>query len=105
MDVDRAIDAAAHASAASVADVPPIVVVLRELFERKSSVRLVLGGTCGICIICVTNTWLPPFFIRVHELSTAEVGSSIAVCVGFSSAPCFTSSQAGTCRRISSDSD
>lgn len=61
---------------------PPLRESLSGLFRRKSFLRLVLGGTCGIFVVYVTNAWLPPFFIRVHHLSTGQVGAWIALCVG-----------------------
>ncbi len=60
---------------------PPLRESLSGLFRRKSFLRLVLGGTCGIFVVYVTNAWLPPFFIRVHHLSTGQVGAWIALCV------------------------
>lgn len=55
---------------------------LAEIFAGKSFLRLVLGGTCGIFIVYVTNAWLPPFLIRLHALNSAQVGGWIAFCVG-----------------------
>ena len=55
---------------------------LAEIFARRSFIRLVLGGTCGIFIVYVTNAWLPSFLIRSHALNSAQVGGWIAFCVG-----------------------
>lgn len=55
---------------------------LRGLFERRSFIRLVLGGTCGIFIVYVTNTWLPPLFIRLHGLTAGQFGLWIALAIG-----------------------
>lgn len=60
----------------------PLRVSLAEIFARRSFIRLVLGGTCGIFIVYVTNAWLPSFLIRLHGLDSARVGGWIAFCVG-----------------------
>jgi MFS family permease len=60
----------------------PLRVSLAEIFARRSFIRLVLGGTCGIFIVYVTNAWLPSFLIRLHGLDSASVGGWIAFCVG-----------------------
>lgn len=60
----------------------PLRVALAEIFAQGAFVRLVLGGTCGIFIVYVTNAWLPSFFIRLHALDAAQVGGWIAFCVG-----------------------
>jgi MFS family permease len=60
----------------------PLQVSLAEIFARRSFIRLVLGGTCGIFIVYVTNAWLPSFLIRLHGLDSAQVGGWIAFCVG-----------------------
>ena len=55
---------------------------LAEIFAQSSFLRLVLGGTCGIFIVYVTNAWLPSFFMRLHALDAAQAGGWIAFCVG-----------------------
>jgi MFS family permease len=55
---------------------------LKEIFARRSFIRLVLGGTCGIFIVYVTSAWLPSFLIRLHALDSARVGGWIAFFVG-----------------------
>ena len=67
-------------------DLPPIGPTLRALFARKSYFRLVLGGTFGILIVYISGAWLPPFFIRVHGMSSAEVGVWMALSVGLGGA-------------------
>jgi len=55
---------------------------LRGLLERRSFIRLVLGGTFGIFIVYVTNAWLPPLFIRLHGLTAGQFGLWIALSIG-----------------------
>jgi MFS family permease len=55
---------------------------VRTLLAKPSYVALILGGTFGIFIIYVTNTWLPPLFIRLHGMTAKEVGSWMALCIG-----------------------
>lgn len=60
----------------------PLRQSLRGLLERRSFIRLVLGGTFGIFIVYVTNTWLPPLFIRLHGLTAEQFGLWIALAIG-----------------------
>jgi len=59
---------------------------LRGLRQRRSYIRLVLGGTFGIFIVYVTNAWLPPLFIRLHGLSATRFGLWIALAIGIGGA-------------------
>lgn len=74
---DRRIGSLAHQS-----EPTSLRVSIAEIFARRSFIRLVLGGTCGIFIVYVTNAWLPSFLIRSHGLGSAQVGGWIAFCVG-----------------------
>ncbi len=64
-------------------ELPPIGPTLRSMFERRSYIRLVLGGTFGILIVYISGAWLPPFFIRVHGMSAGEIGTWLAISIGF----------------------
>jgi MFS family permease len=63
-------------------ELPPIGPTLRGMFQRRSYIRLVLGGTFGILIVYISGAWLPPFFIRVHGMSAGEIGTWLALSVG-----------------------
>lgn len=52
------------------------------LLDRPSFIWLILGGTFGIFIIYVTNTWLPPLFIRLHGMTARQVGGWMALSIG-----------------------
>lgn len=67
-------------------ELAPIGATLRTMFDRKSYIRLVLGGTFGILIVYISGAWLPPFFIRVHGLSPGEIGTWLALSVGIGGA-------------------
>jgi MFS family permease len=67
-------------------ELPPLGPTLRSMFERKSYIRLVLGGTFGILIVYISGAWLPPFFIRVHGMSAGEIGTWLALSVGLGGA-------------------
>ena len=64
----------------------PLGPTLHGLFERRSFIRLVLGGTFGILMVYITSAWLPPFFIRVHGMSAGEIGTWLALSVGIGGA-------------------
>lgn len=52
------------------------------LLDMPSFIWLILGGTFGIFIIYVTNTWLPPLFIRLHGMTARQVGGWMALSIG-----------------------
>lgn len=63
-------------------ELPPLGAALRSMFERKSYIPLVLGGTFGILIVYISGAWLPSFFIRVHGMSAGQVGMWLALSIG-----------------------
>jgi predicted MFS family arabinose efflux permease len=71
---------------AAQGELPPLGPTLRGLFERRSYIRLVLGGTFGILMVYISGAWLPPFFIRVHHMSAGEIGTWLALSVGLGGA-------------------
>lgn len=53
----------------------------------KPRVRLLTAAlTCSLIILYGTGAWLPPFFIRVHGMTTAEVGRYAGLAVGLGGA-------------------
>lgn len=67
-------------------EIAPLGPTLRGLFERRSFIRLVLGGTFGILIVYISGAWLPPFFIRVHGMTAGQIGAWLAFSVGLGGA-------------------
>jgi len=59
---------------------------VRGLLDRPSFMCLILGGTFGIFIIYVTNTWLPPLFIRLHGMTARQAGGWMALSIGLGGA-------------------
>jgi len=59
---------------------------VRSLLDRPSFIWLILGGTFGIFIIYITNTWLPPLFIRLHGMTARQVGGWMALSIGLGGA-------------------
>lgn len=57
---------------------------IMQLLRLPTFLRTVSGGACAVFVVYVSNAWLPPFFIRVHGMSVAEVGLwiGVSVCVG-----------------------
>jgi MFS family permease len=70
----------------SPGELAPIGPTLRGLFARRSYIRLVLGGTFGILMVYISGAWLPPFFIRVHNMTAGEIGTWLALSVGLGGA-------------------
>lgn len=64
----------------------PLRETLKGLFARRSFAPVILGGTCGIFIVYITNAWLPSYFIRLHGLSAGEAGRWLALCIGLGGA-------------------
>lgn len=67
-------------------ELPPLKATLAGLFERRSYIRLVLGGTFGILMVYISGAWLPAFFIRVHGMTAGEIGMWMALGVGLGGA-------------------
>lgn len=65
---------------------PPLGATLKMLFSRRSFAPVILGGTCGIFIVYITNAWLPSYFIRLHGLTAGEAGRWLALCIGLGGA-------------------
>jgi len=65
---------------------PPLRATLAMLFSRRSFAPVILGGTCGIFIVYITNAWLPSYFIRLHGLTAGEAGRWLALCIGLGGA-------------------
>lgn len=60
------------------------VKTIMQLLRLPTFLRTVSGGACAVFVVYVSNAWLPPYFIRVHGMSVADVGLWIggSVCAG-----------------------
>jgi predicted MFS family arabinose efflux permease len=52
------------------------------LLRRPGYLALVLGNVCSTFAVYASGAWLPPFFIRVHHMTLAEIGAFAALAVG-----------------------
>lgn len=59
---------------------------LRMLVGRPRFRWLVVGAVCWSFLIYASGAWLPPFFIRVHGMTTAQIGGFAAIAVGLGGA-------------------
>jgi predicted MFS family arabinose efflux permease len=57
-----------------------------ELIRRPGYMWLVLANLCSAFLVYAAGVWLPPLFIRIHAMSTAEVGVFAALAVGIGGA-------------------
>lgn len=64
------------------ADVPTLIQVIRTIWGLRSFRHLAIGGAAHAYAIYSMINWNPPFYIRVHELGTAEVGTFIGLLAG-----------------------
>lgn len=56
---------------------------VRMLAGRPRFRWLVMALACSTFLIYASGAWLPPFFIRVHGMTTAQTGWFAAIAVGF----------------------
>jgi len=65
-------------SAAKVsADAPPVGAVFRALWSRKSFRYMALGGALHALVGYGVGPFLPPLFIRIHGMGTADLGTAL----------------------------
>ena len=55
---------------------------LRMIVGTPDFRRLVTMMTCSAFLVYASGAWLPPFFVRVHGMTTAQVGAYSAFAVG-----------------------
>jgi predicted MFS family arabinose efflux permease len=57
------------------------------MFASSPRLRwLVVGAVCWSFLIYASGAWLPPFFIRVYGMTTAQIGRFAAIAVGLGGA-------------------
>lgn len=54
---------------------------VRVLLATRSFLYAVVGGSSAIFVTYVCNAWLPPFFIRLHDVAVADIGLWIGLSV------------------------
>ncbi len=59
------------------ADAPPVGFVFKALWSRKSFRYMALGGALHALVGYGVGPFIPPLFIRVHEMGTAEIGMAL----------------------------
>lgn len=59
------------------ADAPPVSFVFKALWSRKSFRYMALGGALHALVGYGVGPFIPPLFIRVHEMGTAEIGTAL----------------------------
>jgi predicted MFS family arabinose efflux permease len=65
--------------AATVAPARSLPTVIRTLWDMRAFRHLALGGSLHAVVTYAQLNWNPPFYGRVHGLSTGEIGSWLAL--------------------------
>lgn len=65
--------------AATVAPARSLPAVMRTLWDMRAFRHLALGGSLHAVVTYAQLNWNPPFYGRVHGLSTGEIGSWLAL--------------------------
>jgi predicted MFS family arabinose efflux permease len=84
--VDPKQSAQAREKEAPPAASPGTVLAVLFLLRRPGYLWLLLAMICSTFQIYVGGAWLPTFFIRYHEMTTAEIGVFAALAVGLGGA-------------------
>lgn len=75
-------DPRSSAPVAQRAPPPPLGATIRVLLQNRRFVWLALALICVSFFAYAPAAWLPPMFIRVHGMTTAQVGLYSAIAVG-----------------------
>lgn len=62
--------------------VPTFREVIRLLLSKPSVILLTIGTVLHVLVGSAFANWMPPFFIRVHGMGTAEIGIWLAFAIG-----------------------
>jgi predicted MFS family arabinose efflux permease len=65
---------------------PSLGATVMMLARRPGYLWLVLGNVCSAFLVYASGAWLPAFFIRVHGMSTSQIGVFAAITVGLGGA-------------------
>jgi MFS family permease len=63
--------------AKATADAPPVSFVFKALWSRKSFRYMALGGALHALVGYGVGPFIPPLFIRVHGMGTADIGIAL----------------------------
>ena len=63
-------------------EVPDIRTVFRFLSTKKTLIYLTLGIIFHVMVGAAFGNWMPPFFARIHNMGTAEIGMWLAFAIG-----------------------
>ena len=63
-----------------------LIATLGVLAKRPRFVWLALAHTCTTFLVYASSAWLPAIFIRVHAMTTAQIGGYAALAVGLGGA-------------------
>lgn len=63
-----------------------MISTFRYFLTRKSMMHLAVGGAVHATGAFGVSVWTPTFFIRIHEMSSGEVGTMMALAFGFGGA-------------------
>jgi predicted MFS family arabinose efflux permease len=61
---------------------PPLGETLKRLFGRRAYFLIVVAATCSIGVMFVATAWLPPLFIRLHGMTSGQIGGWLALFTG-----------------------
>jgi MFS family permease len=75
-------DGKAAQAAAAAGETPALVDVFKLLWSRRSFRHLAFGGALHAFVSYGAGGWLPPFFMRVHGMSSGEVGTYLGLMSG-----------------------
>ena len=61
---------------------PPLGEVARYILHNKTLRQLIIGSTLVVTVGYGAIAWLPTYFVRVHAMTTIEVGQILALLIG-----------------------
>ena len=61
---------------------PPLGEVVRYILKNKTLRQLIIGSTLVVTVGYGAIAWLPTYFVRVHAMTTIEVGQMLALLIG-----------------------
>ncbi|MFM7119095.1 MAG: spinster family MFS transporter [Gammaproteobacteria bacterium] len=64
-------------AAKAKAEAPPVSFVFRALWSRKSFRYMALGGALHALVGYGVGPFIPPLFIRIHDMDTAAIGQAL----------------------------
>ncbi|MGB1549952.1 MAG: spinster family MFS transporter [Parvibaculales bacterium] len=65
---------------------PPVMETVKHMWQTPSMRQLLIGSTLIIIVGYGAVAWLPSYFIRVHGMTATQVGTVLALMIGFGGA-------------------